>query len=409
MKWTNLLFIEILIQVITVAYAINERYSNWVSFLNWGKKKGLKLNKINLNFTSNQDLFLVNEDIEMDETIMIIPKDMFISFDKTFNLTTPKMQQKWKDFNQSAEADKVFSKTRLKEQSFIAIIESIAYQKKKGKFYQKYKPYLSLIKETYDNYPIFYSDDEVNFIIHSHFGKLLFKAKSSMNDEYNYITSHMNIHIDQDTYFTFRVLGEAQTKIIKDKAYIIPLFGFLQISFGKYNTIDEFKDEADGLVLKARRPLSKGEVVEIETRLKDNTMLLMYYGTTFELGTKTFFPISIIHKELKWNMNYKAKFNKTVDIANDNYLNSTIAIYKSILKEIGKSDSDLNGYRLMLENLNTYKAFYDEIKESDYYKVIISSVKRTDIKRVIDSEKVVLEKRIKEVNTLIAKMSKDDL
>lgn len=409
MKLINIIYIELLIQIIQLVYAKNERYSNWVSFVNWGKNQGMKINKIMLNFTTNKEVFIANEEINMSEIIMIIPKDMLISFNQTLNLTTSKMQKKWKNLNESIEADKIFAKPRLKQQAFIAIIESIAYQKKKGRFYKKYKPYLSLIRETYDHYPIFYGDDEINFIINTHLGKLIYKAKISMNDEYDYIIQKMNIKIDQDTYFIFRVLGEAQTKIIKDTAYIIPLPNFLQIRNGKHNTIDNYEDESQGIVYRARKGLKEGEVIEIETKLQDNTMLLMYYGVTFESGLKQYFPISIIHRDLKEKIEIKQKMNKTVDIANNNYFNSTIEIYRNISKEIGKSDFDLDGYRLMLDNLNTYKSYYDKIKDSDYYKVIISAMKRLDIKRVVDSEKALLIKRIKEVSALINKKSKNDL
>ena len=112
----------------------NERYHKYNDMIHWGKAHNLTSSKIALNFSLNSEKYLAIDNIEKDELIMSIPKELFITFNKTYKLSSKKDKKLWKALN--ASKSEVFMGPEIKQQSFIAFIQEKAYRHKNGKFYQ---------------------------------------------------------------------------------------------------------------------------------------------------------------------------------------------------------------------------------------------------------------------------------
>ena len=380
----------------------NERYHKYNDMIHWGKAHNLTSSKIALNFSLNSEKYLAIDNIEKDELIMSIPKELFITFNKTYKLSSKKDKKLWKALN--ASKSEVFMGPEIKQQSFIAFIQEKAYRHKNGKFYQYYKPYLEFINDNLDNFPVFYSDEELQLIQKTHLGRIAIKAKESIQEEYDFITSTLSGDSIIDTYMLFRVLTETQTQKGINETLVIPFLPLFTRHPRIYNVYEEIDKTSGSLLIRAKNSIHQGDVLTMQSHLGDNTANLLYYGVTYENIKKTYYPMLLLSEEIRNEIKYSKKLaSKVIDIAKDNYLSECIQDHKNITKELYNDDSIVKGLHLLNRNLESYLDKYKTFKSSDLYKVFLLNQNRKNVERVVLEEKALIAKRIKEVKNEIRK------
>lgn len=380
----------------------NERYHKYNDMIQWGKAHKLTYSKIALNFSLNSEKYIAIDNIEKDELIMTIPSDIFITFNKTFKICSKKDKKLWNKLN--ASKTDVFLGKEIKQQSFISYIQEKAYRHKNGKFYQYYKPYLEFINDNLDNFPVFYSDEELELIQKTHIGRIAIKAKESIQEEHDYLTSTLSADSIIDTYMLFRVLTETQTQKGINETLVIPFLPLFTKHPKIYNLYEEIDKTTGSLLIRAKISIHQGDVLTMKSHLGDNTANLLYYGVTYENIKKTYYPMLILTEELREEIKYsKTIASKVVDIAKDNFISECIQDYKNITKEIYNDDSIFKGLNLLYRNLGSYLDKYNSLRPSDFYKVYLLNQNRINVERVIDEEKALILKRMKEVKKEISK------
>ena len=380
----------------------NERYHKYNAMIHWGKENNLTYSKIALNFSLNSEKYIAIDNIEKDELIMSIPKELFITFNKTYKLSSKKDKKLWKKLN--ASKSEVFMGPEIKQQSFIAFIQEKAYNHKNGKFYQYYKPYLEFINDNLDNFPVFYSEEELKLIQKTHLGRIAIKAKESIQEEYDFLTSTLSGDSLIDTYMLFRVLTETQTQKGINETLVIPFLPLFTRHPKIYNVYEEIDKTSGSLLIRAKNNINQGDVLTMQSHLGDNTANLLYYGVTYENIKKTYYPMLLLSEEIREEIKYSKKLaSKVIDIAKDNYLSECIQDYRNITKDVYNDDSTVKGLDLLYRNLESYLDKYKSLKSSDLYKVFLLNQNRINVERVILEEKALITKRMKEVKNEISK------
>ena len=292
----------------------------------------------------------------------------------------------------------------IKQQSFIAFIQEKAYNHKNGKFYQYYKPYLEFINDNLDNFPVFYSEEELKLIQKTHLGRIAIKAKESIQEEYDFLTSTLSGDSLIDTYMLFRVLTETQTQKGINETLVIPFLPLFTRHPKIYNVYEEIDKTSGSLLIRAKNNINQGDVLTMQSHLGDNTANLLYYGVTYENIKKTYYPMLLLSEEIREEIKYSKKLaSKVIDIAKDNYLSECIQDYRNITKDVYNDDSTVKGLDLLYRNLESYLDKYKSLKSSDLYKVFLLNQNRINVERVILEEKALITKRMKEVKNEISK------
>ena len=130
---------------------INTKSDDYDHLLEWGKSHSVFISdKIAINYTSeNIKNFYVKEEIERNETIMIIPKELVLNIETAFELLGPKTKKLYEKYKvQNFEFKNEFLKYRI-QQSFLAYIMLNAnkHKSKKINFINISKIFLILLKQ----------------------------------------------------------------------------------------------------------------------------------------------------------------------------------------------------------------------------------------------------------------------
>ena len=143
----------------------------------------------------------------------------------------------------------------------------------------------------------------------------------------------------------------------------------------------------------------------------------MYYGITFDNNSYIEpFRIKYLHSKLKEEIKLKSSvMNPNIDdfdLSLESFIGDTMDNYRNMGIFFDMPNNDDTGYILMLKNLKYYMEEYNTISDSDYYKKIILDKNRINIKRIVNLEKSLLQKRINLLQEIVddrMKEKKSDL
>ena len=233
-------FLFVLIIVISffnISYNISKDYEQ---LLEWGKNNNVFLSdKIAMNYTSeNLRNFYVTKEIDKNETIMIIPKEIILTFNKALNLSgtkTKKLFEKYK--NEKFEFVNDYLKYRI-EQSFLAYLMYSANKHKsaKNKLYQFFKFYFNTFETNLDSFPVFYSTEQFSLLVHSLFGNEVYQMKTLFEEELNILNQKIvSKPIDYDEYLRYRTFTVSKGNNKTGSCYLVPFVDMLDVHPTKSN------------------------------------------------------------------------------------------------------------------------------------------------------------------------------
>ena len=266
----------------------------------------------------------------------------------------------------------------IKQQVFIALnLEYAISHKKKSKLYKLYKPYFQSFENNFDYYPLLYGEGELTLINPTNFGAKVINAKQSIFEEFEYIQKNYSYEsLINDEYIKYRIMSVSKFYNFMGNSAIVPFFDFFPIEMNKtlYNVFWNVDNNTKKFIIKSNKNIKKGEKLIMKCLNIPNSRLLMYYGLTFEKNDYIDpFIVKYLHSKLK---------------------KDSIDNYRNLGSYFNLPNNDDTGYILMLKNLKYYLEDYNLIDETDYYKKIIFDKNRINIRRVINLEKLLLQKRI---------------
>jgi hypothetical protein len=389
------------------------------TLLKWAKKNNIEFSdKIILNFSSiNYKTFYAKEDIPENETILKVPFDIILTA-KVFEEYSPEfLINIYSDLkNYTSFSNRIFRTPTVKEQTFMCLNLIYAFtHKKKSKLYKLYKPYFQTFENNFDYFPLLYGGGEINLLNTTNFGAKIYGAKKSIYEEIKYIQKNYSYEsLINDDYIKYRIITVSKSYNLKGGSGIVPFADFfpLELNTEINNVIWNFDNETNIFYIKSIRNISKGETLKMKCFIAPNSRYLMYYGITFDNNSYIEpFRIKYLHSKLKEEIKLKSSvMNPNIDdfdLSLESFIGDTMDNYRNMGIFFDMPNNDDTGYILMLKNLKYYMEEYNTISDSDYYKKIILDKNRINIKRIVNLEKSLLQKRINLLQEIVDDRMKD--
>ena len=383
--------LKILIFIITISYIIssniNTKKKDYDLLLEWGKNKSIYISKkIKMNYTNeNIRNYYVRNIIKKGEIIMSIPRPLLLTIESALNLLGPRFKRQYNLYrNQSFDIrtsgnDELLS-YRI-NQSFLAYLMTIANKNKskKNKFYQYYQYFFNTFETDFEKFPIFFSTEQIRFLLFSIFGNDIGRTKKIFEEECEILQREIYKKIlDQDEYFKYRLISFEKFVNISGTCFIIPFVDLIETNPINFNLEVHYTYENDSL-----------SVIAYEES-KD-------YFENFRILKAS----SDYIKDL--GLNPLLADGEVLDLNEDKYYEQVLPFYTELSRMLKEDGSKASALRLFLENMKYIRNNYNKITVSDLYKNFYDPKIVQNIRSILDSEKRYLDKKIREMKKIVNK------
>jgi hypothetical protein len=405
------------------------------SLYSWARKNyifisdRLTLNK-NTDSSHNFYYFTSNTKIPNNTILLKVPYNIMISqssLEKHFQeKRNKKFAYLWDKIIENK--NQYISYFSTKQFLYMAIIIEDAINKKKGAFYQKYKPYLDMYEYmSMDIFPVFYDEDEIHYLSPSSFGFELRQAVESLKEEYYIINNDLQISTSmQDTFLKYRVLTLANsvsfnnTKL-KDRndfneTVVVPFIDCFRKAVVSVNISAEYamkidKDNNYYLEVRTTRDIPKNEEIILKWRRLPNNECLLYYGF-IEIGNYLApkFFVNTFNKLFKKEMGIDPDKEFTdimsrgrFELNTEFFSPDVVGSYYNLSKLFDKYKNKPEGrYQMMADNLNYYLNIYNgQFTDGNINLYIRGNDKQRYIKYIMKIEKRLIQNKMNYVNSVI--------
>ncbi|MCQ2820293.1 MAG: hypothetical protein MJ252_23755 [archaeon] len=384
-----------------------ERLSKYSDLIKWGRTHGLETGPIHYNFSWAKDTFIADKRINAGDIIMKIPDEMLLTVNNSLKIIGKKLKKVWKNYSNETQENYSFMKYNL-EMAFLCYLEQYAFLMKKGKFYDYFQPLIEDKNEYMYTFPILYTDEEFDIIQSSFLGQKTAQFKDAFIQECNGFNNNYNLNCNEDYYMMFRV-DETHLRIFKGRLMIVPLSNKFQIHPRKYNVIDDYDEELKAFVVRANRTIEAGEEIILKSTYDTNTDNLLHFGKTFDgMDEAVSIRLPLMSTTLQQLTGYRKEYNFTEwELNRKDYMEPFIYYYLECTKrKFGKEDK-FEAFRLFYYNLRIHYDGYGNIDMTQFYNKVLYHTNRENIRRIIHSEKTLMDKKLKEVNEKMQEAKKE--
>ena len=389
--------------------------------LEWGKENGIIINdKISMKYISeNTNYYYANSDISEGEIIMNIPYKTFLSLNNTLNLSNKKIKSFWNNITNldlpEVESDHRYNNHR-KEETFLSIIQWLFTSHKKyheSKFYKFYKYFFATIRTNYDSCPIFFNQEQKDLFSNTSFGTNIDLLEKYIDDDLETITPQTHTSIEREDFIKFRLNFLTHSFEVLNESVLIPFTNLFERNPFNYNVKYKFNEEKMTMELFTSKNIKKDQNLILYTKPQSNLYFLLFSGITYddnELTNNFILPIltPTILDEYELDIEeYDTDFR--INITEDKYYEKAIDLYKDMSKKSKGKGTDREGYSILLALLNDYKNSYEYTTVSDYYKLFYQKKDIENVKNVVELEKKIIKKKIKELEEIIKNLPPDPI
>ena len=389
---------------------ISSKSDDYEKLFEWGKSKGLFISdKLAINYTSeNIKNYYAKEEIEKNETIMIIPTDLVLNIEtalKHFGSKTRKLYEKYQ--NEKFEYVNDLLKYRI-QQSFLAYLMYIGNRHKteKNKFYQYFKYYFNTLETNLDSFPIFYNNEQFGLLTSSLFGNEIFQTRTLLDEEYSILDQKiLKKSLDYDEYLRYRTFTLSKGNNITGLCTIIPFVDILDIHPKKYNLKLKFDLDDYGVKVIATKKIKTNRKLMVKIESFQNSNSLIFYGKTFKelensVGTFLVPYISPLYLNEK-NLDQSYAINDKLDLAHEKFYEEAMPKYMEFSKKINEDGSPLSALRIFMGNLKALRKKYDEVTTSKLHKTFFTLKDIQNVQRVLNTEMKFYDEKMKVLDVLI--------
>ena len=414
------IFYSIAILLITLQI-ISIKTNDYDLLLEWGKNNSVYIsNKIAMNYTNeNNKKYYVKKKIKKDEIIMSISKKLLLNIDSALKIMGTKTKKLYENYKKKH----LENKKNIKgddilhyqiDQSFLAYLMTVAnqYKSKNNKLYQFYKYFFNTFETNLENYPLFFNSDQLKILIFSLFGNEIIQTRQMFDEEYEMFqkSSHKKL-LDQDEYIKYRIFTYKKYVNISGVSSIVPFIDMLDTNPINFNLQINYTGENDSLSIIAINDIKKNDKLVLGVVEMTNSESYIAYGKIYE-ETKDYrekFGIQKISQNFlrQNNLDPLMATGEIIDISKKDYYKEILPIYKEISKLLKQGSSNASALRIFLENVKLIRNDYDKVGMSELYKHFLSTDIVKNVKCILDSEKLYLDKKIIEIKKLINKFEKE--
>jgi hypothetical protein len=403
-------FLLSLIIIVTSLYIIKTKSEDYDHLLEWGKSHNVYISeKLAMNYTSeNIKNFYAKEEIEKNETIMIIPKDIVLNIEtalKLFGTKTNKLYEKYK--NEKFEYTNEFLKYRI-QQSFLAYLMYAGNKHKteKNKFYQYFKYFFNTFETNLDNFPIFYNNEQFSLLTSSLLGNEIFQTRALFDEEYTILDKRvLTKRLDYDEYLKYRTYTLSKGNNITGLCTLIPFVDILEVHPTKYNLKLKFDLDDYGVKVIATKKIKTNRKLMVKILSMQNSNMLIFYGKTFkELdNTVNSFLVPYISPLYltERNLDQSLAKNDKIDLVHEKFYEEAMPTYMEFSKKIKEDGSPLSALRIFMGNLKALRKKYDEVTTSKLHKTFFTLKDVENVKRILNTEMRFYDEKMKVIDVLI--------
>ena len=411
MKFFLLILIHILLNI---SISCIEPPKESDTFLNWGLKNNLNISSfIELSSTSEKSKirFIAKEDIPRKQELLTIPNSLMFNVSKLLNLLNSKtLNKQYKDFsklNLTNEPNYDFRK----EESFISyifyLIEHKPKKYKKTKFYEIYQNYLNILKTYSFKSPIFYDQDQVEYLAGTHLSNEYDVMKRVYQKEIDIFSNdtYYKKELDFDEYAHNRLIIYNKGLNISNTWCLIPFLNFFEYEYSSNNAKYVIEKNGD-LKIISRKKIKKGDEIVLKAKKMSNIRRLLLEGKTCEKLLDYFeeYLISAFSPGLYYSygineIDYFKNYN--VNLKDEDFDSKANNIYFENAEMLGGDGSDNWAYGVLENNLHFYKEHFEKITIDKIYEIFYDKDDRVNIERIYRGEKKVIDEAYDKVNKII--------
>ena len=335
-------------------------YPLYIKFLKELYKYNAFFPKLEIHFYSDDYRgVLAKNNILKDEIIMTIPKDCLISLETAF---------------ETSYGQKIgeFMYNELNSPKHCLLTSFLLYEEKNP----KYKYYFDLLPHDYSNFPIFYTNKELDCLKGSPFLSQILEKKEDMKSDYNKLCEYLPDY-KQFSYLKFcearvlissRIFGIA---INDNKTDVLAPFADLLNHKRPRQTQWYYDDNLESFVIQATENIKEGSEIFDSYGKKTNARFLLNYGFCLDDNDTSEYLLTVVFNdtyplfELKKNFfQNEYEFVRTFNL-NNNFYESQIIELLSFLRFI-LFDGDIND---LYNAINSSENIYNEDTPLTFYYV----------------------------------------
>ncbi len=403
-KFVNLLIISILLFISNISCKTTKDYD---LLLEWGLNHSVFISdKIGINYTSeNLKNFYVKEEIDKNETIMIIPKDLILNIKSALDLYGPKTKKLYQKYKKEKfEYVNSFLSYRI-QQSFLSYL-MLQGNKHDNKFHKYFQYFMNTFESNLDSFPIFYNNEQFGLLTMSQFGNEIFQTKTLMEEEYNILDQKvLSKGLDYDEYLKYRTFTLSKGNNITGLCSLIPFVDILDIHPTKYNLKLDFNLSDYGVKVISTKKIKMRRRLRLKIDSIQNSNSLIFYGRTFKELENTVSSFSVPYISSQYltekNMDQSLAINDKIELAHEKFYEEAMKTYMDFSKKIKEDGSPLSALNIFKDNLNAMRKKYDDVTTSQIHKTFFTRKDIENVKRVLNTEKRFYDEKMKILDTLI--------
>ena len=417
--FSNIIFLIFITFVISNNYYKEPETNDqgYEELLKWGKDNNLNItNKI--RFIKDKDIkyYMAKNLIPEEEIILDIPPECMMNINKSLDLLNSKKFRK--AYNAYVEDDEHNTDIVLKDehhadQAFMAFILYIvnhkakSFEKKKNKFLEYYKPMFYMFSDNLDHLPFFYSSEQMRFFLNTSFGSVFEILNRYINDEATVFEKKIfKKTVSFEEYLPYRIFTIQKSYEVDGKLNLVPFLDYFKKNFKSINC--ELKIEKGHIIVKAKQNIFPGEDLIMAPITISNQHRFIFFGETFDeimdkfesYSIPTIIPNFLTDKMIDFDVNTLGHKIR-VDLGEIDFYKGMINTYKKFAKLIQEDDSEEGACKLILKYITRIKQNFDYIKEEDIRNAFFNRRDSDNVKRIIEGEKMFLERRIGILNIYI--------
>ena len=326
-------------------------YPLYVTFLRELYKYNAFFPKLEIHFyTDDYRGVLAKSNISKDEVIMTIPRECLISLEDALNTTYGKKIGE-------------FMYNELNSPKHCLLSSFLLYEEKNP----KYKYYFDLLPKDFTNFPIFYTNKELDYLKGSPFLSQILEKKEDMKNDYNKLCEYLPDFkkfsylkfIEARVLISSRIFGIA---INDNKTDVLAPFADLLNHKRPRQTQWYYDDNLQSFVIQATENIKEGNEIFDSYGKKTNARFLLNYGFCLDDNDTSEYLLTV-----ELNENYplfdmkKNFFQNEYELVrtfnlNNNFYESQIIELLSFLRFI-LFDGDMND---LYNAINTSENIYNE-------------------------------------------------
>ena len=260
--------------IISRKIATNTQYIYYLNFINVLYSKGIYINKIDVIFPNSYNRFVVaTEDIHNKEVILSIPLNSLISLElaqesKIGKYITPELRKKLNSPNH-------------------CVFTSYLLQEMNKKHLSEWSFYFNMLPSSYDYFPIFFKDEELEWLKETQFYSTLQLKKKEILQDYNTLCESIEEYknFSYESFLKVRMIVASRifgVKIKNKKSDVLAPYADMLNHRKPKQTYWNYEDESEAFIISATSPIKKGEEVFDSYGKKCNSRFLLNYGFTLE-------------------------------------------------------------------------------------------------------------------------------